>query len=83
MNVSNVNDEKDAVKTSNQIVGIAKELGKLTDVNSKAFDPKISADQCTTALCSYQGQCNIDSFTKKYYCKCNPGFAGVNCTFKN
>jgi hypothetical protein len=55
VNASKVTDEKDAVKLSSQILAIAKDLGKLQDVDSKLFDAKISADQCTTALCSYQG----------------------------
>lgn len=64
-------------------MAIAKDLGKLTNVDKKAFNSKISASTCTIAVCSYQGQCNFDSFTRKYFCKCNPGFTGVNCTFKN
>jgi hypothetical protein len=62
VNVSKVTDEKDAILVSSQIIHIAKDLGKLTKVDPQAFDAKITADQCTIATCSYQGQCIFDQF---------------------
>jgi hypothetical protein len=68
---------------SSRIIGIAKDLGKLQEIDTNLFDAKINADQCTDAICSFQGGCSFDSFTKKYFCRCNPGFGGVNCSFRN
>ncbi len=78
-----VTDEKDAVRLYSQILEIAKDLGQIKKVDSLAFDSKINADKCTQATCSYSGQCIFNDFKKKYFCKCNPGYAGVNCTYKN
>jgi hypothetical protein len=44
LNVSKVTDEKDAVIVSTQIYSIAKELGKLIDIDKKAFDAKVTPD---------------------------------------
>jgi len=34
---------------------ISKDLGKMKELNNMAFDEKILPDQCTSALCSYNG----------------------------
>lgn len=66
-----------------QLVQIVQNIGQLKEPPKDNFDPKITPDQCTDALCSFSGSCLYDTFTKKYFCNCYEGRAGVNCTFKN
>lgn len=34
-------------------------------------------------MCSFNGKCKYNTFTKKHYCECDGIRAGKNCTFKN
>lgn len=83
LSLNNITSDMQSLTIANQIKQIASDIGSLKKPAVDLFDPKVSAEACNEELCSFNGECQYNTFTKKYFCKCYGIRAGVNCTFKN
>lgn len=78
---STVTTETAALQATTTLQSIAANLGSLQPVNTQAFAPTVQAEVCSSAMCSFNGQCFYQPFQKLYYCNCTAPYAGRNCSF--
>ena len=58
---------------------------EMTSTRSVSTDPIVAATQCTSAFCSYNGNCIDDSTDGEHktpYCICSDGFTGDDCSIE-
>ena len=81
--VQNISNEADSLVAASQIVMMATDIGALNQPVIENFDPKVDPTECQPSLCSFNGECKYQPFTKQYYCLCYGINSGLNCSFNN